>query len=110
MKRALFSLLVIALLLVACSSPQKTLSENILGTWKNTDGFTIEFKAGGTGFIPGVSGSIPDTNFTYQITDDSHISIDYEGHANTIEIKIDGDRMTWTDNLGEVSYTRVKEQ
>ncbi len=108
MKRLILFLLVPLLLLAACSAPSKTLSDRLLGTWKNSDGFTIEFRSASTGFIPGVPGKIPDSNFTYSTIDDSHISIDFEGHQNKIEILIDGDEMTWKDNLGEVSYTRVK--
>lgn len=108
MKRFLLYVTILLVLLTACSQGKKTLSDEILGSWRNTDGYTIEFRSAGNGFIPGVPGKIPDSNFAYAVIDASHISIDFEGHQNTIEIVIHGDQMTWKDNLGEVSYRREK--
>ncbi len=96
------------MLLSACSPSKKSLADAIIGSWKNTDGYTIEFKSAGQGFIPGVPGKIPDSDFVYTVIDDSHIQIDLAGQKNTIGISIDGDQLTWKDALGEVSYTRVK--
>jgi hypothetical protein len=84
------------------------LKEKILGTWENTSGFTIQFNSGGTGFIPGVAGEIPDSSFTYTVVDESHIQMNFQGQAFNIEITINDDQLTWKDNLGEVTYTRVK--
>lgn len=108
MKRVILILTLALVLLAACFPAKKTLNENILGTWQNNDGYTIEFKDGGAGFIPGVPGKIPDSSFTYLVTDDSHIQIVFQGQKQDIGILIAGDQMTWTDDLGEVAYTRVK--
>ncbi len=108
MKRALFALSIAVLLLTACAQPKKTLSEEILGTWVNKDGYSIQFQAGGSGFIPGVAGKIPDSTFVYYITDESHIEVSFQGKKLPVEITINGDQLTWKDDLGEVAYTRVK--
>ena len=96
------------LVLTSCAQAKKSLADDIVGTWKDKDGYTIQFKSGGSGFIPGVAGSIPDSTFVYSIVDDSHIKIDLQGQSQTIEILISGDQLTWKDELGEVIYTRVK--
>ena len=108
MKRTLLFLVMVLLVLTACAQAKKSLGDNILGTWKDKDGYTIQFKPGGSGFIPGVAGSIPDSTFSYSIVDDSHIKIDLQGKSQTIGIAITGDQLTWKDDLGEVAYTRVK--
>ncbi len=108
MKRIIFALSIALFLLTSCSEQKKTLTDEILGTWKNTSGFTIQFNSGGTGFIPGVAGEIPDSSFTYTVVDESHIQMNFQGQVFTIEITINDDQLTWKDNLGEVSYTRVK--
>jgi len=108
MKSFLFAFAIALLLLTSCSSPKNTLKDDILGTWKNTSGYTIEFKTGGAGFIPGVAGKIPDSSFAYTVIDESHILMDLGGQTVKIGITINGDQLTWKDDLGEVSYTRVK--
>jgi len=108
MQRTLLFLVMVLLVLTACAQAKKSLADDIVGTWKDKDGYTIQFKAGGDGFIPGVAGSIPDSTFVYSIVDDSHIKIDLQGQSQTIEIVISGDQLTWKDELGEVIYTRVK--
>jgi hypothetical protein len=108
MKRVFLALAIGLLLLTSCAPAKKSLADDILGTWVNEDGFSIQFESGGNGFIPGVPGSIPDSNFAYSITDDSHIKIDLGGQIETIEIIISGDQLTWKDALGEVAYKRVK--
>jgi hypothetical protein len=108
MKRILLFLVMVLLVLTACAQAKKSLGDDILGTWKDKDGYTIQFKSGGSGFIPGVAGSIPDTNFLYSIVDDSHVKIELPGQSQTVEIVINGDQLTWKDDLGEVAYTRVK--
>lgn len=108
MKRIVFALAIALFLLTSCSGKKNSLPDEILGTWKNTSGYTIQFKSGGIGFIPGVPGAIPDSNFTYTVKDESHIQMDVQGQVVTIQITINGDQLTWTDELGEVSYTRVK--
>jgi len=108
MKRIFLALALVLLLLTSCAPAKKSLADEILGTWVNEDGFSIQFESGGNGFIPGVPGSIPDSNFTYSVTDDSHLKIDLGGQIETIEIIISGDQLTWKDALGEVPYKRVK--
>jgi hypothetical protein len=108
MKRTILLLVIGLLVFTACAQASKSLGDDILGTWKDKDGYTIQFKSGGAGFIPGVAGSIPDTTFLYSIVDDSHVKIELPGRSQTIEIVIKGDQLTWKDNLGEVAYTRVK--
>lgn len=109
MKRIILVLAIALLFLTACSSNKKTLEENIVGTWKNNEGgYFIEFRSGGMGFIPGVAGAIPDSNFLYTVIDEFHIQFDLQGQTITIEITINGDQLTWKDDLGVVSYTRVK--
>lgn len=108
MKRTILFLSILLLVLTSCAQAKKSLEDDIQGTWKDKDGYTIQFKPGGEGFIPGVAGSIPDSTFVYSIVDDSHIKIDLQGQSQTIEILISGDQLTWKDQLGEVIYTRVK--
>lgn len=108
MKRILFALTIALLLLTACAQAKKTLSDDILGTWVNKDGYSIEFQTGGSGFIPGVPGKIPDSTFVYSVTDESHIQVVFQGKKYTVEITINGDQLTWKDDLGEVAYTRTK--
>jgi hypothetical protein len=86
----------------------KSLGNEVLGTWVNSNGFRIEFRSGGSGFIPGVPGAIPDSTFSYSIIDDTHIQINLQGQIQTIEIRVTGDQLTWKDALGEVTYQRVK--
>src|SRR5574341_1433439 len=108
MKRTFFALTIVLLLLASCSRQKNSLADDILGTWENTSGYTIQFKEAGIGFIPGVVGKIPDSNFIYTVMDESHIQMTLQGQKFTVEITIDGDQLTWKDTLGEVSYTRVK--
>jgi outer membrane lipoprotein-sorting protein len=107
MKRTILLLVLGLLLLTSCAQAKKSLADDIQGTWKDKDGYSIQFKSGGNGFIPGVAGKIPDTTFVYSIVDDSHIKIDFQGTSQTIGIVINGDQLTWKDALGEVVYTRV---
>jgi hypothetical protein len=108
MKKLFLALAILFFALTACTPAKKPLTQEILGAWKNTDGYTIEFRSGGSGFIPGVAGKIPDTNFTYTIVDENHIQMDLQGENQKIEIDISGDHLTWKDDLGEVAYTRIK--
>jgi hypothetical protein len=52
--------------------------------------------------------AIADSNFLYTVIDESHIQFDLQGQTITIEITINDDQLTWKDDLGVVSYTRVK--
>ena len=108
MKKLFFALTIFLVLITSCAPVKKPLAQDILGTWKNSDGYSIEFRSGGNGFIPGVPGKIPDSDFDYTVEDESHVQIDVQGQQQTIGITISGDQMTWKDDLGEVAYTRVK--
>ena len=107
MKRFLVFLLC-AILLAACSPSKSRLKDAIIGTWTDAQGYSIQFKPDGRGFIPGVEGKIPDTNFTYSILDESHIQIDMQGRTFAIEIRIEDDQLTWKDEIGEVLYKRTR--
>jgi hypothetical protein len=108
MKKLLFTLILLVIGMAACTPARPSLKNDLLGSWQNSQGFQIEFRSGGVGFIPGVQGKIPDTNFTYQITDEQHIRMDTLGQQITIEIHVNGDQLIWKDSIGEVQYSRVK--
>jgi hypothetical protein len=107
MRKILIALLLF-LLLTGCA-PKKTLDQAIIGTWADSNGYKIQFSSGGKGFIPGVAGKIPDSDFAYAIKDEQHINVEMQGIKVTIEIQIKDDTLTWKDSLGEVIYNRVKE-
>jgi len=107
MKRFLVFLLCV-ILLTACAPSKSRLKDAIIGTWTDSQGFSIQFKPNGNGFIPGVEGNIPDTNFAYSILDESHIQVDMQGRTFTIGIRIEDDQLTWKDEIGEVLYKRAK--
>jgi hypothetical protein len=98
--------LALAILFLSACSP--SLESAIVGNWVNASGYTIEFKANGDGEIPGVTGQIPATSFKYVIVDQAHVSINLVDQKYTIEVHVDGDKLTWKDQLGEEIYTRVK--
>ncbi len=108
MKKLLFIFTILLFALTSCAPAKKSLTNEILGNWKSAEGFTIEFRAGGSGYIPGVAGKIPDSSFDYTIVDESHIQLHLQGQIQTIGITIAGDQLTWKDELGEVAYTRIK--
>ena len=108
MRIIFFALILLTFSLVACAPASPSLERDLVGTWQDLQGFQIEFRGSGQGFIPGVEGKIPDTNFTYQIIDEQHVLMDTQGQQVTIELQIDGDKLTWKDTIGEVQYTRVK--
>jgi len=107
MKKILI-VLVLFLLLTGCAS-KNSLDQAILGTWTDSSGYKIQFFVGGRGFIPGVPGKIPDSDFTYAIIDEQHITLETQGIKVTIEIHIKDDILTWKDSLGEVTYNRVNQ-
>jgi hypothetical protein len=108
MRRFGYLFLLLVVCLSACQTAKSSLAKNIVGGWINSSGYTIEFYDDGEGRIPGVADQIPMTNFTYLVIDQEHISIDLGNQKYTIQVKIDGDELTWTDSLGEENYTRVK--
>jgi len=103
----------IAFALAACGPEQPSLEEAIIGEWVNAHGGTIHFYDGGSGFIPGdenLTPPVPPVNFTYRVEGQTHISINIAGQdAVIVEIKLEGDRMTWIDatNNLEFAYRRV---
>ena len=108
MRKFFFTLILLSLMLAACAEAPHSLATDLLGTWQDKQGFKIEFRNSGAGFIPGVAGSIPDSTFSYKIIDEQHVEMDAQGQKATIEFHIDGDQLTWKDAIGEVIYTRVK--
>jgi len=106
--------LVILLGVTACASPSLPPQKAIVGQWVNAQGGTIYFYEDNSGFIPGAEGQtpeIPSSKFTYYFKDDTHLGIVMGGEsAIVVEIKIEGDKMTWLNRLNgvEYTYTRVK--
>ena len=86
----------------------------IVGKWVNSQGGVMMFNADGTGFIPGLEGQtppIPATSFTYSIPDATHIRLVVDGRPVVIEVKVEGDQLTWiVDQAHNVQndYTRAK--
>ena len=100
------------------STPERTPEEAIVGQWVNDQGGAIYFYADGTGLIPAVKGpaeDIPAVAFNYLFNDDNHVRIDMgeqggEQRVIVVEIKLDGDKMTWRNPASNIEYTynRVK--
>jgi hypothetical protein len=108
MRKIILALILLMFSLAACAPARPSLESALQGTWQDSQGFQIEFRSGGKGFIPGVAGKIPDTDFTYQIIDEKQVRIDFLGQQVTVEIHINNDQLTWKDSIGEVQYSRVK--
>ncbi len=91
---------------LAAPAPQKA----VVGKWTNSHGGVINFYADGTGYIPGLTGVISDTSFTYSFPDNTHVKITIAGQALNVGIAIQGDKMTWGNSLDNTKdvYTRVK--
>ncbi len=110
--RSFVLLWMLVLPVAACASQRRVPpQEAIVGKWVNTKGYSISFYANGTGFVPGIDGQIPSTNFSYSFTDETHILMNMAGQLSTVvEIKIDGDQMTWLSQASNVAfiYTRAK--
>jgi hypothetical protein len=90
------------------------LATTIVGKWVNRQGGVMTFYADGTGFIPGLEGqtpAIPATTFTYSVPDATHLRLLINGQPVVIEVKVEGDQLTWVvdqaHNLQNV-YTRAK--
>ena len=106
--------LMITLGLAACVPAKVPPEKAIVGKWMNAQGGTIQFNADKTGLIPGLEEGvepIPDTPFTYYLQDETHLGIVMAGQSPVVmEIKIEGDKMTWrgqADNT-EYVYRRAK--
>jgi hypothetical protein len=106
--------LALLVMLAACSTVSvDDLRREIVGTWRNVQDYTIEFYADGTGFIPGVGGElpIPATDFTYAISDSGHIRISMGDISDaTIEIRIEGDQMTWFNRETDTTFVYMRDK
>lgn len=100
--------------LAACAPDQPSPEEGIVGQWVNSQGGVIYFYADKTGFIPGDEGQtppIPSVKFSYYFQDETHLGIEMDGQDPVvIEIKLEGDKMTWLNraNNAEYVYTKMK--
>ena len=101
-------LLIMVFILFGCSTNKPNLGETIIGTWVDQSSYEIQFFKDGKGFIPGVPGKIPDTSFEYSTLDENHITFNLEQSKITVEIRVEGDTLTWKDEIGEVVYHRKK--
>lgn len=106
------ALLVFAATLVSCATEAPPIpTKEIVGKWVNEGGGWIEFYANGTGYVPGVEGEIAATSFSYSFTDYAHMMITISGQLSTmVEIRVQGDKMTWASQTNNVKfeYTRAK--
>lgn len=104
------ALLLVLLTLGACAPARLSPQQAIVGAWQNVQGGAIEFHADGTGFIPGVAGSIADSTFAYRFEDERHLTLALPGQPElTLEITVEGDLMTWrgVQSGKEFRYTRA---
>ena len=113
MKRWLIISFAIILMLSACSLWTRPLSEEIVGTWVNEEGYKVEFYPDGQGFIPGLEGDIPipDSPFTYRIEGASTLFLTLtDGTTLELQVTIQEDRMTWISQIADFDfeYTRVE--
>ena len=91
--------------------------KTIVGHWVYDQGGAIDFYADGTGHIPAFEeGGFPAYTFTYTFPDETHLAIELNGKpdeftdAMVVGIKIEGDKLTWTNPStgAETVYTRGK--
>jgi hypothetical protein len=116
--RAVLGLLILGLMtvlgLAACAPAQPSPEKAIVGEWVNSQGGVIYFYTDKTGFIPGDEGQtppIPSVKFSYDFQDETHLVIKMdEQNPVIIEIKLEGDKMTWfnRDHNVEYVYTKMK--
>ena len=98
----------------ACTPARLSPEKAIVGQWVNDQGGIINFYADNTGFIPGVEGqtlAIPSVKFTYYFKDETSLAIVMDGQAPVVvEIKLEGDKMTWRSltNNAEFVYKRAQ--
>ena len=95
----------------ACGATPVAPQQAIVGNWANAQGGVIKFYANHTGFVPGIAGSIADTTFTYTVPDSTHMQLSMSGQPTiSMEIKIEGDTMTWHAPRNDTAfvYKRIK--
>jgi hypothetical protein len=97
--------------------PALPVAKTIVGHWVYEQGGAIDFYADGTGYIPAFEeGGFPAYTFTYTLPDETHLAIKLNGKpdeftdALVVGIKIEGDKLTWTNPStgAETVYTRGK--
>jgi hypothetical protein len=97
---------------VACVPNQPSPEKAIVGQWVNSQGGVIYFYADKTGFIPGDEGQtppIPSVRFSYYFQDETHLGIEMDGQSPlVIEIKLEGDKMTWYDHASETEFEYMR--
>lgn len=98
--------------LAACAPDQPSPEKAIVGQWVNSQGGVIYFYADKTGFIPGDEGQtppIPSVKFSYYFQDETHLGIKMDGqNPVVVEIKLEGDKMTWLNRANDVEYVYTK--
>lgn len=98
--------------LAACAPDQPSPEQAIVGEWVNSQGGVIYFYADKTGFIPGDEGHtppIPSVKFSYYFQDETHLGIEMDGQSPlVIEIKLEGDKMTWYDQASETEFEYMR--
>ena len=113
---AVLGLLILGLMtafgLAACAPDQPPPEKAIVGQWVNSQGGVIYFYADKTGFIPGDEGQtlpIPSVKFSYYFQDETHLGIKMDGQSPlVIEIKLEGDKMTWYDHATETEFKYMR--
>lgn len=115
MALVLFAVGVVAIFLNQPASPARpSPAAAIVGKWVNSEGGVILFNSDGTGSIPGFEGqalAIPSATFTYDFPDPTHLRLQVNGQTFVIEIKLEGDQLTWVaDQANNIQfvYTRAK--
>jgi hypothetical protein len=98
--------------LAACAPDQPSPEKAIVGEWVNSQGGVIYFYADKTGFIPGDEGQtppVPSVKFSYYFQDETHLGIKIDGqNPVVVEIKFEGDKMTWLNRANNVEYVYTK--
>lgn len=109
MKKTILSIGIIAILvsvlLILTGCEEKEETKTIIGSWKNTSGYTYTFNEDNTGTYS-IDGRY--TEFTYEDKGDT-VSILYYGRtkASEYEYKIKGNKLIIKDSLGtDVEYTK----
>jgi hypothetical protein len=109
MKRYIPILLILVLGMVACVPTKVAPEKAIVGKWVNLQGGEMNFYGDGTGLFPGIEGQIPEYQFNYFFKDETHVAINIPGVIEVVvEVKIDGDEMTWYDRSSETEFVYMR--